>query len=330
MHSGMCKALDCVKKISHTRVMKQIKTLQPFSDPPLFEVLTQWGEYLCYERKLSPHTLASYFFDLNAFLAFTCTHRGEPLKKKDLSSLTTGDFRSFLAHRLGDGVSHRSNARAISTLKSLFRYLAKHHGIENSALETLKSAKFLDSLPRPLTAFEATSLTELENPEWTGYRDRALFTLLYGAGLRISEALGLQIQDVASAPATLIIQGKGRKERPVPLLPQVQEVLNTYITCHPERQNPQAPLFIGTQGGVLNPGVAQRTLRQLRPLLGLPGNATPHALRHSFATHLLAEGADLRSIQELLGHASLSTTQRYAKVELSHLSQIYTKAHPRG
>ncbi len=311
--------------------------LAPFYDfvaPDLREAISLWIKNMVFERRVSDHTVKNYLHDLKSFCVFQRDHRGTALKLNDLSRLDLRDFRSFLANRLGEGGSHRSNARAVSSLKTFFKYLKKHHNIENQAILILKAAKFLDSLPRPLNQDEAIALTSensLEEQEpWVEARDQALFALLYGCGLRISEALSLDINGMKEGGRFLTIKGKGKKERLVPLLPQVKERVEDYIQLHPQQHTPSAPLFIGKRGGPLNPAVAQRQLQRLRLSMGLPETATPHALRHSFATHLLQGGADLRSIQELLGHSSLSTTQRYTKIDPSHLAKVYAKTHPRG
>lgn len=302
--------------------------------PDLQEALLSWIKNRLFERHVSDHTVKNYLHDLKSFFEFQHNHHQTPLKLKDLSRLELRDFRSFLAHRLSKGVSHRSNARATSALKTFFKYLKKNYNLENKDILTLRPAKFLSSLPRPLNTDEAISLTSdpsLEQQEpWVEARDQTLFALLYGCGLRISEALNLSIDDVKSATRFLTIKGKGKKERLVPLLPFITQKIKNYITQHPQQNCLNAPLFIGKRGGPLNPAVAQRQLRHLRLSMGLPDNATPHALRHSFATHLLQNGADLRSIQELLGHSSLSTTQRYMKIDPRHLARVYEKTHPRG
>ena len=307
---------------------------RPLVAPDLQALIFLWVKNMMFERRVSDHTVVNYLQDVRAFCAFEQEHRGQALGAKDLTHIDLLDFRSFLAKRLGDGVSHRSNARLVSTLKSFFKYLKKHHGLENQDILLLKAAKFLDSLPRPLNREEAVALTSegsaREEEPWIEARDQALFSLLYGCGLRISEALYLTIDDIKQSERFLTIKGKGNKERLIPLLPLVKEKVEGYIKCHPHKHTPNGPLFIGKRGGPLSATVAQRQLQRLRLSMGLPETATPHALRHSFATHLLQEGADLRSIQELLGHSSLSTTQRYTKIDPSHLAKVYEKTHPRG
>lgn len=302
--------------------------------PDMQALVESWARQLLFERRLSDHTVKNYLHDLRAFARFQTQHHSGALKAEDLAGLDLRDFRSFLAYRLAEGIGHRSNARAVSSLKTFFKYVKRHHHISNNEILVLRPAKFLDSLPRPLSADEAEALTReapLDTQEpWVDARDQALFALLYGCGLRISEALGLRLEDIKNAERFLTIKGKGNKERLVPLLPIVRKKVEGYMAQHPQQHCLNAPLFLGLRGGPLNATVAQRQLQRLRLSMGLPETATPHALRHSFATHLLQEGADLRSIQELLGHSSLSTTQRYTKIDAGHLAAVYARTHPRG
>ena len=248
-----------------------------------------------------------------------------------LERLSQADLRAWLAHGAAQGQGNATRARHLSAVRTLFRYLARHHGLQNPAPRLLGTPRAQAPIPRALTPEQAQAAAreagDAEEPAWQA-RDVALFTLLYGAGLRIAEALAL---DVGSVPTDgpLRVLGKGAKERLVPLLPAVRAALAAWLHVHP-RPVGGTPLFVGRKGGRLNPGVAQRTMRDYRRGAGLPAHATPHALRHSFATHLLAGGADLRSIQELLGHASLSTTQRYTSVNDAALKGIWHKAHPRA
>ncbi len=260
-------------------------------------------------------------------------HLGESPTPRDLESLKARDFRAFLAHRVAQGISARSNARTLSTLRTLYRFLDRRYGLKNSQLQAVRSARISPPLPRPLEEQRAIDVTEsdglVDQAPWVAARDIALFTLLYGGGLRINEALSLNLQD---APTTdeMIVTGKRNKQRLIPILPLVKERLQAYVALRPGDPSPQAPLFIGVQGKRLHAAVAQRHMRQIRTILGLPKTATPHSLRHSFATHLLAGGGDLRTIQELLGHAVLSTTQRYTEIESSSLEKVYAQAHPRS
>jgi integrase/recombinase XerC len=287
------------------------------------------------ERNASPLTIYNYLQDLKAFVQFLQAHLGGTLDMKALGALEVRDFRAFLAERMGKNISKRSNARALSMMRCFYRYLERREGLENKAITAVKAARITPSLPRPLTEDYARALINLPdmspaNPENESikWRDMALFTLLYGAGLRISEALALNMEHL-SAKDHLIVQGKGNKQRLVPLLPLVQESLQSYINMRPACE-PDAPVFLGARGGRLHPRVVQKQMEQWRQALGIPDTATPHALRHSFATHLLAGGADLRTLQELLGHTSLASTQRYTKVEASTLLAVYAKAHPRA
>lgn len=296
-----------------------------------------WQRWLKHERRVSAHTLDAYTGDLAAFLSFVAGHRGAVPALADLAALGRADFRAWLAHRGLGGLSSSSTARALSTIRGFFRFLARRAGIENGAIGTVGTPKVPRSVPRPLSAAEAEeaidAVNELSDMPWIGKRDTALLALLYGCGLRISEALSLNRGDVPRKTGeigTLTVTGKGNKQRSLPVLPVVAEAIRAYVAACPYTGDAGAPLFVGTRGGRLSPRIAQLRLQQLRALLGLPQTATPHALRHSFATHLLAGGGDLRTIQELLGHASLSTTQRYTEVDAAALLTTYDRAHPRA
>ena len=297
------------------------------------DAIRTWEEQMEAERNFSPLTIRNYLQDLTVFCLFIQRYMGEPLSMQLFESLTPSNFRAFLSYRSGEGVSHRSNARAISMLKSLNRFLNKRYQLKSSALSSLSLPRLKTSLPRPIHVEGALALTNAHIPEnmqrWLDARDQALFTLLYGCGLRISEALSLNVQDIPSSLRFLTLKGKGQKERMVPLQKKVLEKIQIYLSQAPHGKNLQSPLFIGLQGKRLNPGIAQKQIRRLRYQLGLSDSATPHALRHSLATHLLAEGGELRTVQELLGHTSLSTTQRYTGVETSKLLKVYQQAHPR-
>ncbi len=303
--------------------------LEPAAEP----VLADWLDWLAHEKRCSAHTLDAYSRDLGRFLGFLIDHLGYVPGLKDLANLQATDFRSYLAFRVNQGLSRTSTARALSSLRNLFRFLARRGLIENTAISTVRSPKIPRSVPRALDPVEArevvTRAGDLPLEPWVGKRDVAIMTLLYGCGLRISEALALNRKDVTNLAAgdVLRITGKGGKERLVPVLAVVAEAITDYLSaCPMERQ----ALFLGLRGKRLNAGVVQKNMRHLRHQLGLPDTATPHALRHSFATHLLGGGGDLRTIQELLGHASLSTTQRYTEVDASHLNAVYRDAHPRA
>jgi integrase/recombinase XerC len=299
----------------------------------LAEPIGLWLDWLEYERRVSPHTLDAYRRDLAVFLEFMAEHLGGPPGPAELAGLDAADLRAWLARRAAAGSARSSTVRALAAVRSFFRRLDRAGLVHNPAVAAVRGPRFRRPLPRPLGPGQARAAVaaagEARRP-WLGDRDRALLLLLYGAGLRIGEALGLTLGEVAGDPETLTITGKGRKQRMVPLLPVVREGLARYLATRPGEASPDAPLFAGARGKRLSPGVAQKRFRDLRRALGLPESATPHALRHSFATHLLGGGADLRTIQELLGHASLSTTQRYTEVDAEGLMQVYRAAHPRG
>jgi integrase/recombinase XerC len=308
--------------------------LIPFlGDPGLRAAVAAWRAWMAEERRASPHTLDGYGRDLAAFLVFLTDHLGGEPSLSDLGQLGPADFRSFLARRSGDGLGRGSMARAMSSLRSFFRYLDRNDLVHNPALQAVRGPRPPRAVPKPLAPDEAmdtiASAAELQDEPWMAARDTALFTLLYGCGLRLGEALAL---DRGQAPRgeVMVITGKGRKQRLVPILPVVTEAVADYLAQCPYAGDAAAPLFVGARGKRLNPGVVQRQMRRLRGLLGLSETATPHALRHSFATHLLSGGGDLRTIQELLGHASLSTTQRYTEVDAGRLASVYGQAHPRA
>ncbi|PKU25429.1 recombinase XerC [Telmatospirillum siberiense] len=308
--------------------------LIPFlGDAPLQAALAAWRGWLADERRASAHTLDGYGRDLAAFLGFLTDHLGGEPRLGDLSSLKPADFRSFLARRSTEGLGRTSMARAMSSLRSFFRYLDRNHLVHNPSLGAVRAPRPPRGLPKPLAADEALetieSAAELQTEPWMAARDTALFTLLYGCGLRLGEALSMN-RGEAPRSEVMVITGKGRKQRLVPVLPAVIEAVALYLGQCPYVGDANAPLFVGARGKRLNPGVVQRQMRKLRALLGLPDTATPHALRHSFATHLLSGGGDLRTIQELLGHASLSTTQRYTEVDAGKLAAVYRDAHPRA
>lgn len=301
--------------------------------PDLDSALTDWREWLVAEKRAATHTSTAYQSDLAHFFSFLADYRGGKTKLADLASLTLTDFRSWLAQMAHENIGAASRARALAGVRSFFRWLDRTGRLHNSAIDLLRSPKTPKRLPRPLTEDNAQEVVALAKnvpqENWVGLRDEALFTLLYAAGLRISEALGLCHGDLVHKDK-IIVTGKGSKQRIVPLLPLAQETMAKYIAECPFSSSPKAPVFVGVRGGVLNAGVAQRQLRRLRRDLNLPDTVTPHALRHSFATHLLASGADLRSLQELLGHSSLSTTQLYTRIEAVQLAETYRAAHPRA
>ena len=299
----------------------------------LAAAIEDWRRWLDSERRASRHTADAYGRDLSTFLTFLTGHLGGEASLADLNKLRPADFRSYLAHRAAVGVARSSIARCMSTLRNFFRFLERSDLAHNPAVKAVKTPRLPQTVPRALDEDEAlatiTSAGEMYDEPWLAARDTALFLLLYGCGLRIGEALSLTCGDIPKGD-TLRVLGKGQKERIVPVLPVVHEALAAYRKLCPFSPDLDAPLFAGKRGKVLNPGVVQRQVRRLRAMLGLAETATPHALRHSFATHLLARGGDLRTIQELLGHASLSTTQRYTAVDATRLSKVYDAAHPRA
>ncbi len=295
-----------------------------------FEAIAEFLDWLARERDASKLTVKAYATDLAGFLGFLTGHLGHEPGLADLAGLGQADLRAWLASQAAAGTVNATRARHLSAVRSLYRYLARRHGVTNPAPSLLGRPRAKPPIPRALTPPQATTLVEdiaeeSDDPRWQA-RDVALFTLLYGAGLRIAEALAL---DAGPAGDSLRVLGKGRKERLVPLLPAVRDALALWLRLHPAPAA-GAPLFVGARGGRLNPAVARRIMQNYRRRAGLPEHATPHALRHSFATHLLAGGADLRSIQALLGHASLSTTQRYTNVDQAGLQAIWTRTHPRA
>jgi integrase/recombinase XerC len=297
--------------------------------------IAEWRRWLAVERRLSRHTVSAYTADIAALLRFVTAHSGREPGLAALSALTLADFRAWLAALAAAGLERSSRARSLSGVRTFFRWLDRSGRLHNAAVTRLLSPKLPRRLPKPLTETDAGRLPDeaeaAARQPWVGLRDRALFTLLYGAGLRIDEALSLNRGQIPTGHAdTLVVTGKGRKQRLIPLLPAVRRALDAYAAACPHPLPADGPLFRGVRGGRLNPGVAQAQMRTLRGLMGLPDTATPHALRHSFATHLLNDGGDLRAIQDLLGHASLSTTQRYTEVEADRLMEIYDKAHPRA
>jgi integrase/recombinase XerC len=316
--------------------MAALAVLSPGAVPceaRLAAIVAAWEDWLAGERRAADHTLGAYRRDLIAFLAFLAEHLGAPPSAAGLEGLGPADFRAWLARRMADGYRRTSTARALSVVRNFFRWCERNGLLHNHALGAVRTAKAPRAVPRPLTRGQALAaldtVAELADEPWIGLRDVALLTLLYGCGLRISEALQLNRRD-APGDGPLTIVGKGGKERVVPVLPVVAQTIAAYLAACPYPQPPEAPLFLGARGGRLQAGVAQKRLRQLRALLDLPETATPHALRHSFATHLLAGSGDLRAIQELLGHASLSTTQRYTEVDPARLLEVYRAAHPRA
>ncbi|MCB1783866.1 MAG: tyrosine recombinase XerC [Alphaproteobacteria bacterium] len=301
--------------------------------PDLQKSLQDWQDYLQHEKNVSRHTLRAYTSDLSQYIQFTNDHTGLPPSIKTIANANIRDFRSWLSRKAMDGAGNASRARSLSGLKNFLHWLDKQGIAHNAAISAIRSPKLPHKLPKPLPESQAFELIEnaglQEKQDWIAARNTALFLLLYGCGLRIDEALSLNIEDLPRNEF-LRVCGKGNKERQVPVLPIIEQTLNNYLNVNPFPQDSTRPVFIGARGQRLNQGVAQKAMRDLRATLGLPETATPHALRHSFATHLLQNGANLRQIQELLGHASLSTTQRYTEINAEELMRIYKNAHPRA
>ena len=291
-----------------------------------------WLAWLGGERRASAHTVAAYGRDLAFFLDFLAEHLGEMPGLATFARLTVADFRAYLAHRAAR-VERASIARGLSVVRGFVRFLERRGLAASPALAVLRAPKLPQSVPKPLSVADAAEMIKapaaLTASVWQASRDIAVMTLLYGCGLRISEALGLKRSE-APRGDVMTITGKGQKQRIVPVLPAVRQAIADYLAACPYALAAAGPLFVGARGGPLSPRLVQRQMAALRGLLGLPETATPHALRHSFATHLLGAGGDLRAIQELLGHASLSTTQRYTSVETERLLAVYEAAHPRA
>ena len=295
------------------------------------DAFINWLGNLKEVRNLSDNTLISYKHDVKSFIEFISTHTGSEVSIKYLNDMKISDFRSFLSYLRNKDISSTSIARIISSLKSFFNYLLNTNLIESTVVQSLRTPKQKKSLPRPISSELAIETIkhaqDMEKEKWIGMRNKSILMLLYGCGLRISEALNLNFEDI-NENDYLIIKGKGNKERMVPLMDYVKNDIENYIHECPKNFMKDDPLFVGKRLDRLSPRIIQYVLEKIRHNLSLPETATPHALRHSFATHLLNSGGDLRTIQELLGHSSLSTTQKYTKVETEKLYDAYSKAHP--
>ena len=303
--------------------------------PDLRQAALDWGEHLARERRLAAKTLEAYQRDAEQFFRFATAHLGAPPALADISALRPADVRAFMAERRRQGAAPRTLGRQIAALRSLARFCEKQGLAATTAFAGVLPPKQPKSLPKALSVGESRALIEtaeaLAEEPWIAARDVAVFTLLYGCGLRISEALALKAEEaVLGAGGSLRVVGKGGRERVVPVLPAVADAIAAYTKLCPFALPPDEPLFRGARGGPLSPRIVQKAAERLRSALGLEPSATPHALRHSFATHLLGRGGDLRTIQELLGHSSLSTTQIYTKVDSERLLDVYRKAHPRA
>jgi integrase/recombinase XerC len=319
---------DLAEKASHPRYM---------GSPYVREAVEGWLAYIGTERQLAAKTSEAYARDVSQFLAFLAVHFNRLPDMPQLLALQARDVRAFLAARRGEGVGSRSVSRTLSALRMFYKFLERRGYGKNDAIRAVALPKLPHSVPKPLTAPKATALVDgadiasADQLEWIVARDTAVLALLYGSGLRISEALSLRRKDAPSKGRDMLrVTGKGSKTRVVPVLPIAREAVELYLKLCPIGLGSEDPLFIGAHGKQLSPRIIQLRIAKARAVLGLPETATPHALRHSFATHLLGAGADLRSIQELLGHASLSTTQGYTEVDREHLLKTYQSAHPRA
>lgn len=298
------------------------------------QALTAWLDYLTHERRASPRTVRAYGDNVVAYLNFLERHRGETVGLRDLGAITAAELRAYLAFRRqgDDALAPRSLSQNLSSIRAFHRYLDQRHATPNANIDLVRGPRLQVGLPRPVTEDQARGLlaeagADPERDDWEVARDEAVLTLLWGCGLRISEGLSLLRRDAPLAQ-TLRITGKGGKTRIVPVLDAVREAVDAYVAALPFVLAPEEPLFRAKRGGALSPRHVQALVQILRGRLGLSDRVTPHALRHAFATHLLGAGADLRAIQDLLGHASLSTTQRYTQVDAAGLMAAYSRAHP--
>ena len=310
----------------------------PFAAPEVATEVGAWLAYLAAERRMSAHTVEAYGRDARQFLAFTAEHLGGRVTLAALHDLAPADVRAFMAWRRAEGHAGRSLMRQLAGVRSFARFLEREGKGKVAALAAVRAPKVAKSLPKPVAIAPAKRLADADlragedRPPWVLARDAAVMALLYGSGLRISEALGLKVKDIP-APGqgdTITVLGKGNKTRMVPVLMPVLRLIADYMALCPYARAPDAPAFVGAKGGPLSPRIIQLVMERLRGALDLAETATPHALRHSFATHLLARGGDLRAIQELLGHASLSTTQIYTAVDTDRLMEVYRSTHPRA
>ena len=302
------------------------------NDHPARALAARWGNHLAHDRRRSPHTVRAYVATAHRLIDFLGRHRGEKIGRFGLLNLHASDLRAFLADRRGEGLGASSAAREMSAVRAFLTFAAEEQG-NSPQLPKTRAPKRPRTLPRPASPTDAVALAEEAEAgaanDWLGARDLAILLLLYGAGLRVAEAMSLTARVLPLGQA-MRVSGKRGKTRIVPLVPAVREAINAYVALCPFPLAGEARLFVGAKGGPLNPDLVRRAVRGARARLGLPDTLTPHALRHSFATHLLARGADLRSLQELLGHASLSSTQIYTEVDAARLLDVYRHAHPRA
>jgi integrase/recombinase XerC len=323
-------------------VSKPAPAVQPIeldcADEAIALEMTRWLSHLRSERRLSPKTLEAYARDVRQCLAFLAEHWAAKVTLSRFAALEAGDIRAFMAMRRASDIGGRSLMRALAGLRSFGRFLEQEGKGKVGALSAIRAPKIGKSLPKPIQVAAAKRFADADEragetrDPWIWARDAAVMALLYGSGLRISEALGLKRRDVPlpGAGDVLVVTGKGNKTRMVPVLQNVLTLIQDYVAMCPHQLAPERPIFVGARGGPLNARIIQLTMERLRGALGLPDSATPHALRHSFATHLLSRGGDLRAIQELLGHASLSTTQIYTGIDSERLLEVYRTAHPRA
>lgn len=313
--------------------MTENADIPPLTAPDLAEKYAAWVTYLSLEKRFSKHTLRAYRADMEYFFGFLTNHLGKPPSMHDLGDATIRDFRSWLSKKTIEGASAATRARSLASVRNFLKWLDRNGHLHNPAITAIRTPKMPRKIPRALPEKQAKAVIdhagELLRQPWAKLRDRALFMLLYGCGLRIDEALKLNY-GTRPQQGEVRVMGKGSKERLVPVIPIVEKLLDEYIAAAPVTWEKDTPLFLGVKGKRLNQGVAQKDLRNLRNTFGLPESTTPHTLRHSFATHILVNGGDLRVIQELLGHASVSTTQRYTDYDNAQLMDIYMKAHPRA
>ncbi len=304
-----------------------------FLDQKAAAQVRDWQQYLTSEKRVSRHTLTAYCHDLGSFLAFLAHYRGETVSLAMLEAMKVRDFRAYMADKRSKDASARTTARALSAIRNFYTFLAKVAGLHNDAIEAVQGPKLPHRVPRPLTEEGAKSVMEtigdFASEDWVAARDTAVITLLYGCGLRIAEALSLTPADIPKGD-TMRVTGKRGKERVVPVLPIVKQAIEAYVAQCPHHLEADKPLFLGVRGGPLNARLIQAAMQKVRAVLSLPASATPHALRHSFATHLLSNGGDLRTIQELLGHSDLKATQVYTEVDSARLKDVYDKAFRRA
>jgi integrase/recombinase XerC len=304
----------------------------PLTHHPAQALVGRWAGYLAHDRRRSPHTVRAYVGTAHRFIVFLGGYRGEPIESEALLALPAGDLRAFLAQRRAEGLGASSAARELSAVRAFLRYAAEQHG-QPAQVPRTRAPRRPRTLPRAVSPEDAKGLaqdaSDFASAEWIGARDLAILLLLYGAGLRVAEALSLTVR-ILPLGQVIRVTGKRSKTRVVPIVPAVAQAIEAYVKACPYPLTGDAPLFVGARGGPLNADLVRRSVRAARVRLGLPDSLTPHALRHSFATHLLARGADLRSLQELLGHASLSSTQIYTAVDAARLLDVYRHAHPRA